>query len=404
MMDQAKRRVVKNMFSLLSLKGVDVLVPLVVTPYLVRVVGLEKFGLIAFSLSFAAYFGALINYGFNITAARDIARCRESGEEVSRIYSNTMAAIGILSVFTLLLSSMLIALMNVDEWLFFGAVFLVIFQSSLPVWMFVGHERMTLVAVLGAFSKVVYVFSLFALVQSEDDYIYVNALYAASALLTLILSMVLVKLLLKVNFSGGGVKGVKSSFKSGFSVFVMQVSPVLYNNSSTFILGLVAAPAAVGVYSAAMRVVEVCITLGRLIANAFLPYVAVDMRSRHGYFAKLMLLIGGVATLMTFVFSEFISTLLYSTEGAQVAIWLEWLSPSILFGFFYLVYGVGYMPLAGQEKAAAKISLTVSLVGLLMLLVFVPMFYLMAVVLVLVGSRFLLAVISYCYYRKSLLV
>ena len=45
-----------NMFWLYALQGLNYLVPLAVLPYLIRVLGVERYGLVAFAQAFAQYF------------------------------------------------------------------------------------------------------------------------------------------------------------------------------------------------------------------------------------------------------------------------------------------------------------------------------------------------------------
>jgi len=48
--------VLGNFLSLTSLQGISYILPLIVIPYLIRVIGMEKFGLIAFAQSCVQYF------------------------------------------------------------------------------------------------------------------------------------------------------------------------------------------------------------------------------------------------------------------------------------------------------------------------------------------------------------
>ena len=64
----------KNILSLFVLQGANYILPLVTIPYLVRVLGPANFGRIAFAQAFIQYFVMLTDYGFNLSATRDIAR------------------------------------------------------------------------------------------------------------------------------------------------------------------------------------------------------------------------------------------------------------------------------------------------------------------------------------------
>ena len=56
-------RLVKNFFSLSVLKVINLILPFVTLPYLIKTLGLEKYGAIVLGLSLVAYFQSLTDYG-----------------------------------------------------------------------------------------------------------------------------------------------------------------------------------------------------------------------------------------------------------------------------------------------------------------------------------------------------
>jgi len=75
------------------------LVPLIIVPYLFATLGTEKFGLIVFAQSLVASFGLFVNYGFNLSATKDIAIHQKNIKKISEIYSSVTV---IKSVFALI--------------------------------------------------------------------------------------------------------------------------------------------------------------------------------------------------------------------------------------------------------------------------------------------------------------
>ena len=60
------RKIIENFLSLSLIRVADFILPLIVLPYLITVLGVEKFGLTAFA-------AALVNYFLNITGAKGIS-------------------------------------------------------------------------------------------------------------------------------------------------------------------------------------------------------------------------------------------------------------------------------------------------------------------------------------------
>src|SRR5690606_5052229 len=85
--DKRKTRLLDNFFSLAVLQGANYILPLLTMPYLVRVLGVEQFGLLMFAQSFITYINILTDYGFNLSATKLIAVNRENEDKISEIFS-----------------------------------------------------------------------------------------------------------------------------------------------------------------------------------------------------------------------------------------------------------------------------------------------------------------------------
>ena len=84
------KRIIDNILSLFSLQGLNYILPIISFPYLTRVLGPENFGLIAFAGAFIGYFQILTDYGFNLSATREISINRENQKKISKIFSTVM--------------------------------------------------------------------------------------------------------------------------------------------------------------------------------------------------------------------------------------------------------------------------------------------------------------------------
>ena len=85
------RVLLHNFLSLSVLQAANYLLPLVILPYLVRMIGVEKLGLIVFAQAVIQYFNIVTDYGFHLSATRDIAANRNDTNRIAVIFSSIMA-------------------------------------------------------------------------------------------------------------------------------------------------------------------------------------------------------------------------------------------------------------------------------------------------------------------------
>ncbi|WP_276968009.1 oligosaccharide flippase family protein, partial [Metallibacterium scheffleri] len=135
----------KNITSLVTLQGANYLLPLVTIPYLVRVLGPDNYGRIAFAQAFIQYFVMLTDYGFNLSATRDIARAQGDADTINRIFNavlavkflTALAGFAVMSAIALAVPSMR------GDYALFAVSYLAVAGNLLfPVWLYQGVQRM----------------------------------------------------------------------------------------------------------------------------------------------------------------------------------------------------------------------------------------------------------------------
>ncbi|HOX54579.1 MAG TPA: oligosaccharide flippase family protein, partial [Candidatus Omnitrophota bacterium] len=100
-----RKVIMDNVASLSMLQAITYLLPILILPYLFRILGAEKFGLIAFAQAFIQYFIILTDYGFSISATKEISLCRNEHTKVCKVFSSVMTVKTGLALLSLLLLS-----------------------------------------------------------------------------------------------------------------------------------------------------------------------------------------------------------------------------------------------------------------------------------------------------------
>jgi PST family polysaccharide transporter len=398
--NENNKKLFANFTSLSVLRGFELIIPLITMPYLVRVIGIKNFGLVNFALSLGLYFGAIIHYGFGITATREIARNRNNPKLLSQIYSCTFTASILLSLASTVVFTTIVLIFDrfyAFLWLYLFTILFIVFQSLFPIWFFKGMERMNFITYLSLGAKTLFLISLFLLLTEEQDYCLVPLLNAISALMSLLLSTWLISKHFKVQYKIPSLTEIKEIYSSGRYVFISQLAPNLYNNSATLLLGLFTNTTIVGFYTAATKVIGAINSLAYILSNTFLPYLSRDLYN-HKVFQKIMLSIGFGLTSLTLLFAENIVNLLFTSENIIVTEYIQWLSISILMIFISLTYGTNYLMLVGKEKLVKNVYLYTSVTFFIIANIVIPLLGIWGAILTLVGARFVMAALNVRYY------
>ncbi|MFA5200267.1 MAG: oligosaccharide flippase family protein, partial [Candidatus Omnitrophota bacterium] len=153
-----KKIVFGNFVSLTSLQSINYILPLIMLPYLVRVLGMEKFGLIAFAQALVQYFLILTDYGFSLSATKTISLVGDNKQKINQVFSSVMT---VKLIFTGLSFIIICALLYFvpkfkTDWpvymLSFGSV---VGGTLFPVWFFQGKEKMNYITIVNIISGLI---------------------------------------------------------------------------------------------------------------------------------------------------------------------------------------------------------------------------------------------------------
>ncbi len=381
---ETKKRLLSNFFSLSILQGANYILPLITLPYLVRVLGPEKFGLIAFAQAFIQYFNILTDYGFKLSATREISIHREDKEKVSEIFSSVM-----IIKFALLILSFLIMTLIVfsfekfkNNWLIYYLTFgMVIGQALFPIWFFQGMERMKYITILNITAKLIFTVSIFIFVHKVSDYIYVPFLNSLGFLVTGILAIHIVFKNFDTKFIFPNRYAIIHELKEGWYIFISTLAISLYTISNTFILGLFASNTVVGYYSGAEKIVKAVQGLLSPISQTIYPHInklIYESRERGiKFLQKTVFLIGSLSfilSLLIFIFAKLIVLILLGNQYKESIIVLRILAFLPFIIALSNIFGIQTMLSFNYKKEFFNILMAAAIINIALALILAPLY------------------------------
>lgn len=391
----------KNFFSLAGLKLINAVLPFVTLPYLIRVLGIQQYGAIVLGLSLIAYFQAVTDYGFNLSATREIAKHRTSQKHLSYIYSKTMVTKGYLLIFSfsILIPVIFLVPQFREDLVVYLLMCLMLFgQTLFPEWFFRGIERMTYIAVLNLIVKLAFTIGVFTFIKAPEDYWLYPFLLGMSYIIVTCFSHYIVIKNFNLSLVSINLKRVRKTLKFGFPLFINQFVPNLYNNTTNFLIGLILGKSAAGYFGATRQVVTILGVFNSVVSGVAFPYLIRHKNKFSMYRKYYLMLIIAIITFLVLV-HQFVFDVLgikYTNDSIVYLI----LMLGMLSVVIYNIHSTNYLISRGYDKIVMKITIIVSVIGFAMSFPLITNFGLIGGATNILLSQTLLAVAAYFFYMK----
>jgi len=355
-LEEDKKRLLSNFFSLSALQGLNMVLPLITLPYLVRVLGVENFGLVNFSLAIVMYFNILVSFGFELSATREVSLNRDNLDKLSEIFASVMIIKTIMAIISITILSILIFSVDIfseHAMLYYVTFGIVIGNVVFPSWFFQGMERMKYITYINLVSKIAFTVLIFVLVKNTDDYIYVPLLNSLGEIFGGLYSLWLVFKLFNVKIIIPNKQIMIAQIKDSYHFFLSRVA----NNGSryfaTTIIGLYFGNIIVGYYSMVEKLFYAFMSLGGIVSQTIYPYMS---RTKNiVFFKKIFILVVSVSIIIlipTIYFNEFLLLMVFNIQNEILSKIFIIVFSGSLFGIASALVGYPLLAAFGYIKEA----------------------------------------------------
>lgn len=350
-------RIFKNTFLLYVLTFSNYFIGLLLFPYISRVLSVEGFGLVGFSMAYVMIFQVIVEFGFMISATAAISKHRSNSEKVAEIVSTTIHAKIILAMISVLLfglSAFFVPM--VKEHLLIVSLFLIssLLASMLPDFYFRGIEKMKTITIRTVAIRLLSLLLVVLLVHDESQILLIPTSFIIGnfiALLTTMIAMGKRGIKLRRVQAKQAVESIRESIMFFFSRLAVSVNQSI----GAFLLGLKFTPTSIetGIFAGATRISLASEMMLAPVSDSLYPHM---VNKKDYTLFKKVILMGGVlwllACLVVFIFANDICRIVLGSEYAAAGDILRILLFGNFMAFFSNMFGYNALVPIGKSTHA----------------------------------------------------
>ena len=350
--------------SLLQIAGY--VFPLITMPYLARVIGADGFGKIAFASAIIVWIQTISDWGFNLTATRDVAQNRNNKEKVSRIFSNVLWArciLTILSGLILLFVVLLVPYLRENADIIFVTFLLVPGHILFPEWFFQAIEKMKYTTLFNLLLKLIFTVAVFIFIHKREDYLIQPLLTTIGYLLCGIGA--LYQILKKWGYTlyKPQWNEIFKTIRNSTDVFINNLMPNLYNSFSVMLLGFFGGSTVNGLYDGGNKFPTIFYQFQSVLSRAFYPFLS-RRPDKYSFYAKLNIGSAMIGAIFLIAISPLIIKLMLGDEFEKSVIVMQILSFSVVFLAMGYTYGTNFLIINHKEKPLRNLTFISSIIGM----------------------------------------
>ncbi len=267
----------KNLSFITILQVTTLVFPLITYPYLIRVLGKDLYGAVIYAQAVVAYFAIVVNFGFNISATKDVSIYREDPEKLSEIVSSVY--IIKVTLFLLCFITFIGVIYGIPSLRQHYHLLLLTYGGTLgevllPIWFYQGIEKMKYMTYVSISSKLFFTVCVFIFIHSADDYLCMPILLSLGTIVGGVISFILVFKVENIYFTFPKLSAISLYLKRTFPFFLSRLSGVAYTQTNTVIIGSYLGMAEVSYYDLAKKLSNLLMIPNSIINTGVYPKIA----------------------------------------------------------------------------------------------------------------------------------
>lgn len=261
----------------------NLVTPLLLIPYIVKVCGEENFGKASIALALSFFLIVFIDYGSELVGVREVTLNRNENSKLQHIFLTNLVA-----RFLVLLSVLFVSLLFIyfipylrKEWpLFLFSLFVIIGQYLNQSWFLQGTDNIYWLTASTIISKVIYVLTVLFFIEEKGDYIYINLCFAIGTIVSNGIITVLIFKKHRFTFYSISITEIADFLKRDFKMFSSQLFVAIQLYSPVILVGFIGNNFMAGQYKIVEQIIVTFKTYIFLFFNFTYPRVCHDLQEK----------------------------------------------------------------------------------------------------------------------------
>ena len=260
----------KNFIYNLIYQILVLIIPLIIAPYLSRIIGAEGVGIYSYTYSIVYYFMLLCLMGVNNYGNRTIAKVRDNKEILSRTFWSIYILQFVMGTIMIIAYLFYIFVIGVKYKQIALIQLLFILSSIFDInWLFFGLEEFKKTITRNTIIKILTIILIFLFVKNEDDIWKYTLIMSGMTFFSQLFLWAFLKG--KIQFVKINIKDILKHIKPNLILFIPVIAISLYKIMDKIMLGGISNVLEVGFYENAEKIIQIPMTLITALGTVMLP-------------------------------------------------------------------------------------------------------------------------------------
>lgn len=379
-----------------------IILPLILTPYISRVMGAEKLGIYSYSYSISSCFALICLLGVSEYGNRSIARVRGNKQELNKTFWSIYFMQLITSIVSIALYIVFVLVFINKNKSIFMIQIIYVFSFMIDFnWLFCGLEQFKLTVFRNILVKISSFCCILLFVKSSNDIHIYALIMSLSALISQLICIPYIKRY--IGFCKVSISDIIKHIKPNLKLFIPVMSFAIFKMMDKVMLGYMSSMAQVGYYENVMKVIDLPMGLITALGVVMLPRISNmvangDSEQSLVYLRKSMnfaMFMGCAISFGIASISDIFTPIFFGDEFTVCISLLRWSAPIVIFKSWENVIKTQYLMPNCQDNVYIKSSVIGAILNLLSNLILIPIYgALGAIISSLIGQ------ISMCMYQN----